>query len=366
MIHAMRMLTRMLTWIRVPLAASVVALLVSPLPRTQTPPTPVAAAPAVATASERPFLWRLEGPTPSYLFGTIHLPDERVTKFGPAVRAALDGCDALFTELPMELGELMKMQPATQLPKGEDLAGVLGEELYARVAAYVVGKGKKMAMFDRAQPWAVATQLGMLDQLDAMMTKLPLDMQIYSAAKKAKKVVGGLETVDEQLAVFGGLTVAEQRALVGSTIDRLEQDAREGKSSIERLLQVYLRGDEAGIDKEMNEFKMGDEALRKKLMGRLLADRNLHMADRIVRHVQEHPERCHVFAVGAAHYPGELGLLQLLSARGYRLVRLDLADPAAAQAREAEALDAEIARRSAEVDKLKARRERLQPVGSGR
>ena len=46
-----------------------------------------AAAPAVAvpTQVERPLLWRIELAPPSYLFGTIHLPDERVTKLPPVV-----------------------------------------------------------------------------------------------------------------------------------------------------------------------------------------------------------------------------------------------------------------------------------------
>ena len=344
-----------------------VAFLLPAALRGQAPATPAPApALAAATAVERPLLWRIEGPTPNYLFGTIHLPDDRVTTLGPVVRGALDACDALFTELPMELSELMKMQPATQLPKGEDLADALGAELYSRVETYVVGKGKRMATLDRSQPWAASMQLALLDQMALMATKVPLDMQLYNDAKKAKKVVGGLEAVDEQLAVFAGLSVPDQRALVASTLDKLEQDAREGTSSVERLLQLYLRGEEQALDKELNDYKMGDPVLSAKLMQRLLADRNLRMADRIVRHLQEQPGRCHFFAVGAGHYVGKLGLVNLLTARGYRLVRLDLTDPAAVLARDVEALDAEIARRAAEDEKLKARRKRLQPVGSGR
>ncbi|MFN9756947.1 MAG: TraB/GumN family protein [Planctomycetota bacterium] len=357
-------------WATVLLVAFLATFAPRPL-RAQTPPVAVPATPAtvapaaVATGVERALLWRIEGPTPNYLFGTIHLPDDRVTKLVPVVRAAVDGCDALFTELPMELGEMMKMQARTQLPKGQTLADVLGPELYARVAAYVTGKGVKTAAIDRMQPWAVSMQLPMLDQMAKMM-KMPLDMQLYEGARKAKKVVGGLETFEEQFAVFADLSIEEQRSLVASTLDSLEEDAREGMDTIEKLLQVYLRGDEQAIDKELNEYKMGDEALRAKLMQRLLGDRNLRMADRIVKHLQEQPGRSHLFAVGAAHYVGETGLLQLLTARGYRITRLDLNDPAAAKARDVEAIDAEIARRTAELEQLRARRERLQPVGSGR
>ena len=97
-----------------------------------------AAAPAVAvpTQVERPLLWRIELATPSYLFGTIHLPDERVTKLPPVVADVLDRCDALYTELPLELTYLMKQMDGMQLPKGATLRGALGDELYDEVAAY--------------------------------------------------------------------------------------------------------------------------------------------------------------------------------------------------------------------------------------
>jgi len=348
------------------LLCAFVATFVLTATRAQTPSVAVPAAPAApATGVERALLWRIEGPTPNYLFGTIHLPDERVTKLAPAVRAAVDGCDALFTELPMELGEMMKMQGRTLLPKGQTLADVLGPELYARVAAYVASTGMKTTMVDRMQPWAASMQLPLLPQM-AKMTRMPLDMQLYEAARKAKKVVGGLETIDEQIGVFADLSIEEQRSLVASTLDGIEEDARDGTDPVEKLLQVYLRGDEQVLDAEMNKFKIGDAALRAKLLPRLLGDRNLRMADRIVRHLQEQPGRIHLFAVGAAHYVGETGLLQLLTARGYRVTRLDLTDPAAALAREVESLDADIARRAAELEQLRARRERLQPVGSGR
>ena len=45
--------------------------------------------------TENPYLWRIEGETPSYLFGTIHLPDPRVTTFHPEVVKAIRGADAI-------------------------------------------------------------------------------------------------------------------------------------------------------------------------------------------------------------------------------------------------------------------------------
>ena len=85
------------------LAALAAAFVLPQLAPAQVPavPLPDAAAAKPATAIEKPFLWRIETPVPSYLFGTIHLPDDRVTTLPTVVQQVLDSIDALYTEIPM-------------------------------------------------------------------------------------------------------------------------------------------------------------------------------------------------------------------------------------------------------------------------
>ena len=52
-------------------------------------------------AHKKPFLWKVELPgakTPSYLFGTIHLPDKRVITLPKVVDKAVERCDALYCD----------------------------------------------------------------------------------------------------------------------------------------------------------------------------------------------------------------------------------------------------------------------------
>jgi len=55
---------------------------------------------------------------PSYLFGTIHLPDERVTTMPAAVDAVVDAVDALFTEIPEELDSAVAHAARRLAPAG--------------------------------------------------------------------------------------------------------------------------------------------------------------------------------------------------------------------------------------------------------
>lgn len=314
---------------------------------------------APAKAIERPLLWRIELPTPSYLYGTIHLPDERVTTLPDVVTAAIDGSGALFTEIPMEMDKMMAAAKAAMLPKGTTLRDELGDELYGRVKAYVESRGGKMAMFDPVRPWVATTQLMIVDMLPKMATRRPLDLQLYADAKKAGKTVGGLETVESQMAVFEDLSHEEQVKMLESTLGKLEQDAAAGKSSTEELLQLYLKGDEAAIDTYINEYPLGDEKLQAKLEERLLANRNGGMVDRIVEQLQRFPDRSSFFAVGAAHYGGKEGVLAKLAERGYRVTRIELDSKGLDARREADAIDAEIARRTQEIEALRTRRGKL-------
>lgn len=356
--------------IRRPFAALVAAatFLLSPVARAQVPAVPpLPAAPAQAQTSagvERPLLWRIETPVPSYVFGTIHLPDDRVTKLPAPVQQAFEAAAAVYTEVPMDMQDLMAAAQAAMLPKGESLRDCIGDDLYRRARALLEQRGLPEATLDRLQPWAAAAQLALLDQMKTMATKQPLDMVLYSRAKKAKKQVGALETMAEQMAVFDGLSKAEQVQFFAASLERVESDIAAGKSTVDWLLGLYLRGDEQVLAKEMHDYPMGDAKLKQKLMTALLDVRNFRMADRIVRQLQEQPERAHFFAVGAAHCPGETGLLTLLQRRGYALTRVELAgiQPEAAAA----AIDAAIAAHEAAIARLRARREQAVPAGAGR
>ena len=54
--------------------------------------------------TEKPFLWRVDGPAPSYLYGTVHVPDQRVLELPQVVRRALEAADVFNAEIPLDAG----------------------------------------------------------------------------------------------------------------------------------------------------------------------------------------------------------------------------------------------------------------------
>ncbi|HSA19898.1 MAG TPA: TraB/GumN family protein, partial [Myxococcota bacterium] len=298
---------------------------VAPPARTEAPPPAEPTAADGVRPTERPFLWRLEAPgaaKPSYLYGTIHVPDDQVLALPSAVRQALVASDALYTEVPMDPAMQLRMAPMIMLPEGKTLKDVLPVELYSRLDKLFTQKGLPFAPLSKFKAWAIATQVTLLDHIFEFAAKQPLDMQLYLNAQSLGKQVGGLETLEEQVAVFDGLSTEEQVRMLRETLDMLDEFKRQGRDAIRELVQAYLGGDEDKLLQAVMESYDPTDPLDQKVMKRLLSDRNQRMAERIAARIQAAPDKGMFFAVGAAHLLREDGVGRLLEARGYKLARL--------------------------------------------
>ena len=269
-----------------------------------------------------PLLWRIETEPPSYLFGTIHIPNPRVTTLPDVVQKALDGADAVYTELKLDAHTSMKMQLATMLEGDQTLSDLLPKELYERVDRYTTSKGIPLQALQKMKIWSVEAQLGLLEELRNMAGAAPLDMMLYQSAKAAGKEVGGIEKLDEQLAVFEAFTVEEQIESLGETLDELEEAESEGRSLLGELIDLYVSGDDEKLLAYMFEELDESDEKSKAFLDRLLFDRNVHMAERCAKKIRENPGKRYFFAFGAAHFPGERGVVDLLEKDGFRVTRV--------------------------------------------
>lgn len=278
------------------------------------------------TPTDKPFLWLIEGDTPSFLYGTVHLPDDRVLALPEVVETAFAASDAIYTEIPLDMNTQMQVGMEMMLSGDESLSKLLPEDLYQRTDAYVKSKGLSLAMLDRVKVYAVAIQLPVLDYLPVMATKKPLDAMLYARAGEEGKETKALETVDEQLAVFEAFDLKEQIQVLKDTVDYLTKEAESGESATEKLLAAYLGGNLDELDHVMREYMDPDDPLYQKFAKLALTDRNHRMADRIGKVIQDDPGKVNFFAVGALHYDGDEGILHLLREAGYSVKRLDAGD----------------------------------------
>ena len=294
---------------------------------------------AQVRATEKPFLWRIEGTMPSYLYGTVHVPDARVLELPEVVRRAFNASDVFTAEIPLDAATQVGMMGKIMLPPGQDLRKLAGEDVFARVVR-VVGKVLGSSVPPGAadifamvlapmKPWAVMGQVELLEYLpDISAGRQPLDAMLYGMADKAGKELGALETVDEQVAVFEGFTPEEQVRLLVSALDDIEKPRPGGLSPAQELVNLYLAGDLNQLSAELDQQNPDDQALKKKMVARVVDDRNAKMAEKIAARCAAKPARSYFFAVGALHYAGETGIINQLTKKGVKITRLHPADAA--------------------------------------
>ncbi|MEL6428073.1 MAG: TraB/GumN family protein [Planctomycetota bacterium] len=353
-------------------AALLLALAASPLvaaPALQDRSAQEGSAPRAAEEAPRPdpFLWQIEGlskdgePIQAYLFGTVHLPDERVLDLHPEVERAFESSGAFYSEIETTEAATAEVQRVAQLPGGLRLSSLVGEALWQRIQRRLEAKKVPPGftqVVDLMEPWAASALLPQLDYLPAQMKgAISLDETLYRRARAAKKPTTGLETVAEQIGVFTAFDRTEQVELLREGLDQLERDEAEGKDPVEETVLAWLSGQEAKLLDILEQSFQVDAALRRRAEDGLLWERNLRFAERIDAALRADAGTTAFIAVGALHMPdprtgedgrpseastageGEetaavlrrAGLVTLLRERGYAVTRVRAPEPAGAQ-----------------------------------
>jgi uncharacterized protein YbaP (TraB family) len=271
---------------------------------------------ATAGAFDKGLLWRVEKPgiAPSYLFGTVHLADKRVTALPDAVRKELDAARSFTMEVSLDQANVMALAARMLYTDGRDLPDVAGADLYRRVVPLTQELGLPAEVARMFKPWAMVLML----QMPQQQTEDVLDATLHRIASQQGKALSYLETVDEQVAAFENMTDAEQVALLGLAVE-----THAGlKAATENLVLAYLQRD-LGLMWQIGEADVAQRPELKPLKAvfdqRLLFDRNTRMIDRMQPQLKSGQA---FVAVGALHLYGERGLLSLLARDGYRVSRV--------------------------------------------
>lgn len=260
-----------------------------------------------AGAAEKGLFWQLESPSGqvSYLFGTMHTDDNRVTNFPPSVIQALKNVDTFMLEVA-------DAPPASllQLPQG-NLKQYLSETELEQVARLADMHVMPMEMVLRMKPWLLAV----LFDLPKPQTPFAQDLLLKAKAEELDKLVLGLESPQEHFGVMDNLTTEEQLQMLRAVLKRSQ---KQKENDFERLMKAYLAGDSeqvANMDDAMTQGVL-PAALWQRMRVKLLDERNMLMADRSL----EQAKQGRVFiAVGAAHLAGKDGLIQAFRQAGFKL-----------------------------------------------
>ena len=261
-----------------------------------------------AYAQNNSLLWEITGnglADTSYLYGTIHIRDKRVFDLGDSTYYAINRTKALFGELNLEDKAAMKEHASELLmPAGTTLESLLSAKDYALVKKYCKKHiGVYALLINKIKPIFISAVIS--EDLLKKEEKKPLDQYLQDYAVKQHKVIGGIETFEEQLAVLNMLSLQEQADMLSEQVKNIEDE----KKLMEYMLQLYLSESLDSL-----EILVQEDTLSPEFNEAMLDTRNKVMIQRMEAQMEKQST---FFAVGAAHLPGTKGLIVLLRKRGY-------------------------------------------------
>ena len=283
---------------------------------------------AEATENSDAILWKIErdGRPASYLFGTVHLTDDRITRLSPAVEMALGEAKTIALEVS-DLSEkattsvIAKAAPLVMFTDGQRLDQLLSSTEYETVKAIITRSGMPVDLAALFKPWIVTMILSVSDCERAKVQRgtRVLDMKIAEIGKARGLEVVGLETIPEQLQALAAVPQPQQLKMLRTSLKFADRT----NDMMETLVQLYLnRKIAAAMPFQValaREVGIGDDAFAG-FQEKLLIERNIKMQQSAEPLLQEGG----VFiAVGALHLTGKKGLVALMREAGYTVTAIE-------------------------------------------
>ncbi len=293
---------------------------------------PTAVASIRAEASRVPngkgLLWKVEKDgRVSFLFGTMHMTDQRVTSLSPAAREAFEASGTLVVETTDVLDKtrmisaLMQRPELTMFTDSTTLNSLLPADEVGVVNAALDHRGIPPASVARMKPWLLSAMLALpACELARQAEGAPiLDVKLAEDAKASGKSVQGLETAVSQLEAMASLPMDFHIKGLVETLklgDRIDD-------VIETMIVLYANGDTGTfwpLFKAAMPRSLEDEAGYAAFEQTMITARNKGMAE------QANPilTTGNAFiAVGALHLPGRDGLIELFRQAGYAVTAVN-------------------------------------------
>ena len=269
-------------------------------------PFPVAA----EDTATKSLLWEISGnglAAPSYFFGTMHMLCKEDAYLSENLLQAISNSVRVYLEVDMDdMSQIFSAIPLMMMQNDTTLKDLLTEEEYELLSDRLKGKlPLPLGMLNRIKPMFLSAMIGQ----EGMGCDEPasMEMMIMQEARNRRKDIDGLETMSFQAGLFDKIPYEVQAKELIKSLDTTQ--SAEEKRLMGELTEAYRHQDLDALERLTMQ-----EGMETDLMNMLLADRNKNWVEQFPEIAREGSM---VFAVGAGHLPGKMGVLQLLRDKGY-------------------------------------------------
>lgn len=269
----------------------------------------------VSQALSAASVWQVsKGDKTFYLAGTVHLLSESDYPLPKAYDTAFNASNSLLFET--DLGAMTQQQGMMQLMSrntyapGQSLQQVLSAEVLAKLQAEAEKRQWPLNSLLQFKPAFAAMTMSVLELQRLGAAGTGVDMHYWQLGQQQNKTLGGLESLDEHLAVLDAMNQLDADEVISSALRDIDKIA----AMLDDMIAAWRSGDVAALDKlfltEMQQYP--------EMEAILLTKRNHAWMQTLTTLEQNNV----MVLVGALHLPGKNGLLKLLADQGYSLTQL--------------------------------------------
>jgi uncharacterized protein YbaP (TraB family) len=266
----------------------------------------------LATAQENNYnslLWEIKGKglsKPSYLFGTIHIIPKDSFFISKQVERKMKKADRLVMEMKINMVAMLGAVRLMMLPPDQSLDQLMAAEDLALVRSFLQDSiSQALPNFERMKPIMVSEHIS--SQYCMQGQQESYEMYFNRRFKAMGKPRSGLETAKEQMSYLDGMSLEDQTNSLLETV----QNPAEICAQYEEMLRLY-RQQRLG---DLLALTTQDEQMAAQI-DQLLYQRNRNWITPLTAMMENESL---FIAVGAAHLPGEQGVIRLLQEAGYQV-----------------------------------------------
>jgi uncharacterized protein len=257
-------------------------------------------------------LWEVTGKNtkkPFYIMGTMHLMCREDAQLSKNLKEVLKRSDLIYFELDMDdVMGMMSGMSAMRMKNGVKLKDLVSPEEYTRIKNYFNKNGAlPFNMVENFKPMLLASTV--TEEQMSCKTQSGVEMMMMEE-NDGKKEILGLETMADQAGIFDSIPYKDQVKELLKLLDST-QTGNTGEG-LKELVSAYKKQDL----KKIEAITLESEPGLKDYMDLLLYKRNRNWITKIK---QVTGEKTIIFAVGAGHLVGKVGVLELLKKEGYAL-----------------------------------------------
>lgn len=277
-----------------------------------------------------PAVWKVTDKNGNYIYmmGSIHAADEAVNNMPDYFENAFKECTALaveadVTSVTSDISQAVDMAQKMIYTDGTTIKDHISADTYQKAVKVLTDNNMYTALYDYYMPFAWTSLMdNIVISKSGLDVNLGVDSVLTKRAKKENKKVLEVESIDFQLDLFKSFSDETQELLLKSYTDDgvIEEQAK----AVNELYDKWKKGTitEEDVSDDVDESSLTDK--EKQLIDeynkKMLDDRNINMADKAEEYMQGSDTV--MFVVGAAHFQGEKGVLQLMKDKGCTVTQL--------------------------------------------